>query len=325
MRNSLETRLGLFVALTLIASVLIADMVGGLDVFKGGYHVSALFKNVQNLKLGDPVKMAGVNVGRVDKIELADAKVRVGMRLNKGTIVKTDSTATILFTGLMGQNYVAIDFGSPGAPAADPSSDIVLTTAEQPDLNALMAKMDNAASGVENLTKSFTGDKIDNLLGPITDFLKQNSGPLSLSISNMQAISSQIASGQGTVGRLIYSNELYDAAFSTVTNMQDAATQIKSTIGSAQTILADINAGNGTIGKLVKDEALYNQTASAMTNLNQILFKINNGDGTIGKLINDQEFYKNAKLTLQKVDKATEGLEDQGPLSVLGTAAGNLF
>ena len=41
--------------------------------------------------------------------------------------------------------------------------------------------------------------------------------------------------------------------------------------------------------------------------------------------MNDRELYNNAKLTLQKLDKATEGLEDQGPLSVLGILAGNLF
>ena len=62
-----------------------------------------------------------------------------------------------------------------------------------------------------------------------------------------------------------------------------------------------------------------------MANLKEILQKINQGQGTIGKLVNEQEFYKNAKITLQKVDKATEGLEDQGPLSVLGILANNLF
>jgi phospholipid/cholesterol/gamma-HCH transport system substrate-binding protein len=58
-----------------------------------------------------------------------------------------------------------------------------------------------------------------------------------------------------------------------------------------------------------------------MTNLNSILFKVNQGNGTIGKLVNDQEFYKNAKLSLQKLDKAADGLEDTGPLSVMGIMA----
>jgi phospholipid/cholesterol/gamma-HCH transport system substrate-binding protein len=75
----------------------------------------------------------------------------------------------------------------------------------------------------------------------------------------------------------------------------------------------------------VTDETLYNETIASVTNLNQILQKINQGQGTVGKLVNDQEFYKNAKLTLQKVDKAADEMEDQGPLSVLGIMANNLF
>ena len=77
----------------------------------------------------------------------------------------------------------------------------------------------------------------------------------------------------------------------------------------------------GTLGKLVTDDTLYNATTASMTNLNQILQRINQGQGTIGKLVNDQEFYKNAKLTLQKLDKAADGLEDTGPLSVIGIMA----
>ena len=75
----------------------------------------------------------------------------------------------------------------------------------------------------------------------------------------------------------------------------------------------------------MKDDALYRETTASMTNLKEILQKVNQGQGTVGKLINDQEFYKNAKMTLQKLDKATEGLEDQGPLSVMGILVNNLF
>ncbi len=53
--------------------------------------------------------------------------------------------------------------------------------------------------------------------------------------------------------------------------------------------------------------------------------KVNKGQGTVGKLINDQDLLNNAKLTLQKLDKATESLEDQGPLSVMGIVVGRLF
>jgi len=62
-----------------------------------------------------------------------------------------------------------------------------------------------------------------------------------------------------------------------------------------------------------------------MTNLKEILQKINQGKGSVGTLVNDSSFLKNAQLSLQKLDKATEGLEDQGPLSVLGIAVQHLF
>jgi len=237
------------------------------------------------------------------------------MKLNGGTVVKTDSQASIRFTGLMGQNFVAIDFGSPGAPQAVDGA--VLATVEQPDLNAIMTKLNDAATGIQNLTRSFTGDTINNLLGPLTDLIRQNSGHLSATISNVEAISGQIASGQGTVGKLIYTDTLYNSALDTVSNLQG-------TVAAARQVVNGVNEGRGTIGKLVTDDTLYRATTSSMTNLNQILQKVNQGQGSIGKLVNDQDLYKNAKLTLQKVDKAADSLEDQGPLSVLGIVASNL-
>jgi phospholipid/cholesterol/gamma-HCH transport system substrate-binding protein len=315
MKNSLETRLGVFAALVVIAVLIIMETLGGTEFFHRGYRVSALFDTVQELKVGDSVKMAGVEVGRVEKIALENNKVRVTMKLNSDAAVKTDSRGVIRFTGLMGQNFVAIDFGSPDAPKA--ADGAVLATLEQPDLNAIMAKLNDAATGIQNMTKSFTGDTINNLLGPLTDFIRQNSGHLGASISNIDAISSQIAGGQGTVGKLIYTDSLYDSALATVTNLQD-------TVTAARQVVNGVSEGRGTIGKLVTDEALYTATTASMTNLNQILQKINQGQGTVGKLVNDQEFYKNAKLTLQKVDKAADSLEDQGPLSVLGIVANNL-
>ena len=172
---------------------------------------------------------------------------------------------------------------------------------------------------------SFSGDKIDNLLGPLTDFMKQNSAPITATIANLKNISSEIAAGQGTIGKLIYDDSLYASAIVTVSNLQDTAASAKEVLSSARLVMNDVTAGKGTIGKLITDETLYHSMTASMTNLNQIMQKINHGDGTIGKLVNDQEFYKNAKLSLQKLDKAADGLEDTGPLSIVGQLMGNFF
>ncbi len=315
MKNSLETRLGYFVVLAVFAAWIITETLGGVGSFHRGYRLNAMFDTVQDLKVGNSVKMAGVEIGRVEKIMLDGNRVKVTMKLHSDVAVKTDSKAIVKFTGLMGQNFVAIDFGSTAAPRAEDGS--LLATEEQPDLNAIMTKLDKATTGIQNLTASFTPDTINNLMGPLVDFVKQNSDHIGGAISNIENISGQIASGQGTVGKLIYTDSLYNSALVTVTNLQNAVVEV-------QGVVSGITNGQGTIGKLVTDETLYAATTASMTNLEQVLLKINQGQGTVGKLVNDQEFYKNAKLALQKLDKAADGLEDQGPLSVLGIMANNL-
>ncbi len=303
MKNTLETRLGIFVALVIIAFVLILEFLGGTERFHRGTHYRALFNNVQDLKTGDRVRMGGKEIGRVDDITLdhINNKVLVTIKVNSGVLVHTDSAASIKFTGLMGQNFVSLDFGSPNSPLAE--KDTLLNSVETPDLSAIVAKVDAVAGNVENLTKSFTGEKIENLLGPLTDFLKANRGPLTATIANIQTISTQIAEGKGTVGRLVNDPALYNSTLSAVSNFQDTATEVKATVADARKVVdrvnqtvAQVNAGQGTVGKLLKEDTLYRETTASMTHLREILQKINQGQGSIGKIVNDRELYDNAKL-----------------------------
>jgi len=188
-----------------------------------------------------------------------------------------------------------------------------------------MAKLEGVATGVENVTKNFSADNFSNLLGPFTDFLKENKPRLDNILVNMQTISSNVASGQGSVGKMINDEALYSSALGAVNSLKAATHQIQSTVESAKSLVTDVNEGKGTIGKLVRDESLFRETTNAMTQLREILQKINQGHGSVGKLVNDESLFKNAKMTLQKVDKATEGLEDQGPLSVISLVVGSLF
>ncbi len=329
MKNTLETRLGFFVALIVMAAFFITFIVGGLERFQDGLHVDALFNSAQELKIGDRVKLAGVEVGKVEKIELdpTEKKVRVTMKLRAAAPVRTDTVASIKFAGLMGQNFVSLDFGKPGAKLVEDGT--VLASTEQADFAALMSKLDNVATGVENLTKSFAGDEFQNLASSVTGFFKDNRESLRASLQNVSNITAKVASGEGTVGKLIMDDALYASALATVSNLNQSVSrtsdEIRDTVADARKIVDEINAGKGTIGRLVKDDSLFVETTNSMTNLKEILQKINRGEGSVGKLVNDDSLIKNAKLTLQKLDKATEGLEDQGPLSVIGIMANSLF
>ena len=104
-----------------------------------------------------------------------------------------------------------------------------------------MGKLDNVASGVENLTKSFSGEQIDKLLGPLTELVKNNQSNLTATLGNAKLISDRIAQGQGTVGLLINTNELYVTALNTVSNLQSAADDIKNEVHNAHNLLSNAN------------------------------------------------------------------------------------
>ncbi len=313
MRNSLETRLGIFVALAVLASVFILEMVGGFERFVGGHKYYALFNNAQELKIGDRVKMAGVEVGRVEDIQLTNSQVMVKLKVNRKAEVTTSTTASIKFTGLLGQNFVSLDFGlTNGMPADDGT---FLMTTEQPDLNLIMGKLDNVASSVEKLTSSFTGEKIDNLLGPLINVLQDNREPIHTTMTNLQFITTQIAQSEGSVGRFINDEgTFYNSALSTVSNLQSTTDDIKLTLADARKVVDRVNDGQGTIGKLVRDEALYNETTNSMSNLRQILEKINQGKGSVGKLVNDQEIFQKRQADTPEARQGHRGSRRPRPV-----------
>ena len=324
MKNSLETRLGLFFALALIGLFLLLEIAGGLNFFQRGIEVGARFDDVKDLRRGDPVKMSGVPVGEVQSLGFADNQVKVVMRLDAGKAeaVKTDSVASIQFTGLMGRNFVAIEFGKTGVPI-QPGAE--LSTREQADFGSLLSQMDGAASGIEKVAETFGGDKFMDVLGPLADFIKANQDSVSKIIQNLQTSTAQIARGEGTVGRLIHGDKLYEDASKLVSQLNDASKKLDSALAEAHNVVQNVRDGRGTLGRLAVDEALYEETKAAMTSLKEILEKINRGSGSVGILVNDPSLVDNAKAALQKVEAATEGLEDQGPLSVLGLIVGRLF
>ena len=243
MKNtSLETKLGMFVALVVMAAVLLLEMAGGTDFFKKGYHLHALFNSAQELKVGDAVKMAGVPIGKVEKIGFEQDKVKVTMKVDKGAEVKTDSKATIRFAGLMGQNFISINLGSAKSPNLAPDS--VIDSVEQADIAAIMQKLDHAAGGLENLAKTFSGDQLQNILGPMNDVLKDfqtNKSPkITAILGNLQSISDRIAKGEGTVGKLLADDALYKSTLKTVDTLNKTASDAQGFVTDAKGAIGDV-------------------------------------------------------------------------------------
>ena len=324
-KTKLEVRLGIFFLLILLVGVLMMELIGGLEPLKSGVLVQTKFKNVMDLKKGDPVKVAGVNVGNVSSIKLKEGGVLVSMKISKNTGITTESVATIKFLGMMGQNYVSIDFADSGEPVQDGA---MLLSQEQQDLSMLMTKLDGVIDGIDELTRNFSSDSLTSMMSPFTDFIKENQESLSSIgpiLVNMENITKAISEGKGSIGKMMMEGDMYGTAMTTLTNLEVAIGDARSIASQTKWLVTDIQQGRGSVGKLLTDDAVYVEMRDSLTQLKEIMQKVNTGEGTAGRIVNDASLYKNAKLTMQKLDKATEGLEDQGPISVIGIAAGSLF
>ncbi len=111
-RVDLELVVGLFLLVGIFALAYISIRLGKMEVFGlGGYTVYANFPTVGGLKEGAAVEIAGVEVGRVQDISLANYRARVTMRINRDVKLQDDTIASIKTKGLIGEKYVRL---SPG-------------------------------------------------------------------------------------------------------------------------------------------------------------------------------------------------------------------
>ena len=111
-RSALDLAVGVFVLVGLLALGWLSVKLGRVDFLGNrGYVVSADFPSVAGLKAGSAIEIAGVEVGRVDRIVLRDYQARVVMVLQAGIKIQEDSIASIKTKGLIGERYVRI---SPG-------------------------------------------------------------------------------------------------------------------------------------------------------------------------------------------------------------------
>ncbi len=112
-RSRVNIAVGIFVVLGVLALAYLSIKLGRVTFLGGGgYLVTADFPAVGGLRPGASVEIAGVEVGRVESIRLADYQARVVLRLNSDIELQEDSIASIKTKGLIGEKFIRI---SPGA------------------------------------------------------------------------------------------------------------------------------------------------------------------------------------------------------------------
>jgi phospholipid/cholesterol/gamma-HCH transport system substrate-binding protein len=118
----------------------LAIRLGKLQVWgEKGYLLYADFPSVVGLKLGDPVEIAGVKIGRVVSIGLADDQARLGLRIDPQVVLQEDVIASVRARGLIGDKFVLISLG--GSDKLLVNGGKIRETESPPDIPELLGKV----------------------------------------------------------------------------------------------------------------------------------------------------------------------------------------
>jgi phospholipid/cholesterol/gamma-HCH transport system substrate-binding protein len=317
-----ELRVGVFVLAALFLLMVAIFYVTGAGFFGARYRLITYLPEVEGMKAGAPVDLDGVEVGNVQSIDLTPHPVdrshsitlvlRVQSKFQDQ--IRTDSTASLVTQGLLGDRYVTISRGLTGSVIP---TNGVIPAAESADIKQVVER---GADVAQNL--SVLSDQLNEIVGKV----RRGEGTIGKVLNDpslynhldsiaarADAMTASIQQGQGSVGKLIVTDELYnkaDSAVSKVDNAMSAINDQKGTVGKliydpaaynninsvaekGNALLDDVRAGKGTLGKLATDDALYANLRDASANVRDATGKLNSNQGSIGKFFNDPAFYDN--------------------------------
>jgi phospholipid/cholesterol/gamma-HCH transport system substrate-binding protein len=331
-KGSTEIKVGFFVFIGILALLYLTFKLGE-EAFtpKDSYKLYAVFENVSGLAKGAKIEMAGVNIGKVGNIELTpEGKAKVELLIYSKYKVQEDAEAYIKTYGVLGDKFVEL---KPGVSKNYLKPESMIANAHSAvSVDDLLANIGPTVEGLKELlgteegrqnlkilvanikeaSESFKGiaAKIEKGQGSLGKLVTDDSLYVNLkeTTDHLKVIARQIESGQGTLGKLVKDDQLYKTLTQTVANLEKVSKKLEK--------------GEGTLGKLINDESLYKELKQISTNLKDITARIERGEGTLGKLLKDDSLYIEAKKTLRSVNRAAKGVEEQVPISVMGTVAG---
>ena len=255
---------------------------GGLS---SGYPLYAKFAWGQNLKPGQPVLLAGVNVGGVRDVSLRDdGYLDVILRVNDDVKVPKNSIASVKPIGIFGDAAIALTPKGPSAISFQ-AGDTVPVGAGETDIQAIMNRVDSIGMTVGSMIKTLNTELV--LSGGIKDIRKTmaNAATLSASASALSTqLSGVVAEQNRSISALMVSLKRTASAVdsakidSTLKNFRTSsesltriASNLDSTSKRANNLIAGIERGEGTVGKFMKDTLLYRDLRGLVTQADSVL------------------------------------------------------
>jgi len=269
--TSNKIKLGIFITIGILLFILVIYFVGERQqLFRSTFRLSGVFKDVAGLQSGNNVQLSGVNVGTVENISIvSDTSVRVGILIDDAArkFIKKDAVASIGSEGLMGNKVLIINPGTGGKMNIENND--VIGTIQPTDIDDIMSSLKTT---IDN-SSSITG--------------------------NLAKITTNIESGNGTIGRLMMDKSWRQNFDSTITNLKSGSAGFK----------ALMNKTNDVDEILVSLKSTMENTSNITRDLAMIVGNIQSGEGALGKLLMDKSAAQNIDSTFVNLKNGSAGLK----------------
>jgi phospholipid/cholesterol/gamma-HCH transport system substrate-binding protein len=276
-----------FVGLVLLGfgTLLVGDFT---ELFSGDtQYLRIHFERVQGLRKGDDVRVEGLQYGKVKEIALApDSGVIVTARLNHQVHLNSDAEIVVEASSVLGGTFIGIHRGTKGP---------------ERDLHELL--LGKSQPGIEQVGK----------------LVDENRDNLHQLITNLRDLTQSLKEGQGTVGKLLKTDELHKEAVDTLKLARDTIAETRGEIkklGDNLNKLVDkMDKGEGPLAHLLNDkkmaqtlEKTIDNVEKTSENLKKITDKVESGEGTLGKLVSDKDMGEKLKKTIDNIEQSSESI-----------------
>jgi len=306
-----EIKVGLFVICGLLLLIYMTATVGKWSFGRDrGYLISVRLDSAAGLIKDTPVKVLGVTKGRVESLGLEGNKALITLRLPGDLLLPEDSLVFVRSEGLLGERYIEVKPGSGGRPSVQQGGEL-LQGAPPADLDQLFAELSSVAAGIKNLTQLITrpgGDGIGE---------GREQGGLPLIISNLEEASRSLKNvaqslerGEGTLGRLLTDETVYD--------------ELSQTLADIGRAVETISGSEGTLIKLLRDEEVYTDLKETIARINGILKKTEKGEGILGKLLLDNRQYGDDRAQQDDTPATSPEADASVPFAAMGGMLGKI-
>lgn len=295
-----------------ILAILIFLITGQTSIFQPQVMIYTYMADAAALTTGAPVNLDGIPIGKVKAIRLSGSKdpmrlVRIDMQLPRRTLkdIPNDSLASITSANVLGTKYINIKSGK--------SSSTVMPDQEIPSVSTgEIQDLVQQGFGVLNSLQD-TVQRVDKIVG-LVESGQGSIGKLLVDetlynnllqiLTQVKGLADTLNSNKGTIGLLLNNRELYD--------------NFRTTLARLDNIVQQLQDGQGTAGKLLKDPALYNEAQDTIKGVQKLVDDLNAGKGTAGQLLKSDELSNQLKETVTKIDSILDKVNSgQGTIGQL--------